>query len=374
MVIKKVPLSIVRCCSYDPDLVQNAVRRAVDLLGGISRFIKPESTVLIKPNLLMAKEPESGIDTHPEVARAIIKLLKEIKCSILLGDGTGVLGINNTADEVYERSGVKRICEEEDVALVKFEERRWRKSLPLTAWLDGVDYLINVPKFKTHDLTILSGSIKNLFGLIPGMYKAELHRKYYDVGSFSKILVDIYQEAKPVLTIIDGIVAMEGDGPATNGKLRNLNLLFASADCVAIDTVLALVMGIKPFDVLTTKEAASRDLGTADINSIAVLGEKTEEITGKSFLLPVTSIAKNIPTPIINFAKKLIKFYPYVEHNKCIRCGVCFNSCPGRAISIKKGHILFNYSKCISCFCCQEFCPESAVKIKKNLFANLAGL
>jgi uncharacterized protein (DUF362 family)/ferredoxin len=373
--IEKTPLSIVKCSSYEPTLVRGAVKKAIDLIGGISKFIKPESKVLIKPNLLMAKEPEFGIDTHPEVVRAVIQLLKEIKCSIFLGDGQGALGNEvSDSDEVYKRSGIKRICDEEGITLIKFEKRRWRKHLPLTTWLDNCDYLINVPKFKTHDLTILTGAIKNLFGLIPGMYKAELHKNYYDEASFSKILVDIYQEARPALTIIDGIVAMEGEGPATTGSLRNLNLLFAGTDCVALDAVLALVMGIKPLDILSTKEASSRGLGTADINSIAIFGEKLEEVIGKEFLLPSTSIAKKIPIPIINLAKKLIKFYPHVEQKKCIGCAACVNACPVKAVSIKNNLTLIDYPKCISCFCCQEFCPESAIKIKKNLFAKLAGL
>jgi ferredoxin len=226
-----------------------------------------------------------------------------------------------------------------------------------------------------HNLTLLTGAIKNLFGLVSGTFKIELHKNYFEKNEFSKIMVDIFQEAKPALTVIDGIIAMEGDGPSTGGKLRNLNLLLAGSDCVALDSVMALIMGVKPFDVLSTKEAASRGLGVADINHIRILGEKLEEVIGKPFLLPSTAITnKKVPRPVIKLAKKFIKYYPCVQRDNCVPCAACIDVCPNKAISMKDNRIVFDYSKCIACFCCLEACPASAIKIKKSLFAKLIGL
>lgn len=290
-------VSIVRCKDYSLSLVQEATRRAIDLIGGISSFIKPQSKVLVKPNLLMAKEPEFGVDTHPEVVRAVIKILKEVDCKIYLGDGPSVWGQVGDVARVYERSGMKKIALEEDIELVKFDKRRWHGKFPLTTWLDNCDYFVSIPKFKTHDFTVLTAAIKNLFGLVTGTYKTELHKQYFKQEDFAKILVDIYEEAKPALTIVDGIIAMEGDGPATSGKLRNTGLIFAGSDCVALDSVLALIMGLEPLDILSTKEAAKRGLGIADINSITIFGEKLEEVINQPFLLPTTSIVSKIPAP-----------------------------------------------------------------------------
>jgi uncharacterized protein (DUF362 family)/Pyruvate/2-oxoacid:ferredoxin oxidoreductase delta subunit len=346
------------------------------MIGGISNFIKPQSRVIVKPNLLMAKEPEFGIDTHPEVVRAVIKILKEIHCNIFVGDGPSVWGNQaENVDGVYLRSGIKRITEEEGVELVKFDKRRWRGNFPLTTWLDDCDYLVSIPKFKTHDFTILTGAIKNLFGLVPGTYKTELHKKYFDEKDFAKILVDIYAQTKPALTVVDSIVAMEGDGPATSGKLRDLGLILAGCDCVAVDSVLTLIMGLQPFDILTNQEAAKRGLGVADINSIQVLGEALEEVIEVPFALPTTSpLRKKIPRPIINLAKKLIRYYPCVERDNCIACAACIQACPNKAISIKNEHIVFDYARCIACFCCQEACPAAAIKVKKSVFAKMVGL
>jgi len=368
-------VSVIKCRDYQPSLVLEATRKAIDLIGGISGFIRPKSRVLVKPNLLLAKEPESGIDTHPEVVRAVVKILKEINCTLYLGDSPSVFGnqIENV-DEVYRRSGVKKICEEEGIELVKFDKKRWRGKFPLTAWLDNCDYVVSIPKFKTHDLTILTGAIKNLFGLVSGTYKTELHKNYFERNDFAKILVDIYQEAKPALTVVDGIIAMEGDGPATGGKLRHLGLLLAGSDCVALDAIMALIMGLEPFDILSTKEASARGLGVAQVKSISILGEKLEDLMGGPFILPSTSMKKNLPRPIMEIAKKLIKYYPYVKQDKCIQCMACIKACPNKIISLKKNRIVIDYRKCISCFCCQEVCPEAAIKVKKSILAKIIGL
>jgi len=368
-------ISIVKCKSYEPALVWEAAKKSVDLLGGIVAFIKPGSSVLVKPNLLMAKEPEFGITTHPELVRAVIKILKEINCKIYVGDGPSVWGgqLENVAS-VYERTGISKVCAQEDVNLVKFDKRRWRGKFPLTTRIDECDYLVSLPKFKTHDLTVLSGAIKNLFGLVSDLYKTQLHKSYFEHDDFASILVDIYQESRPVLTVVDGIVAMEGDGPATSGRLRNTGLVLASADCVALDSVLALIMGLAPEYVLTTREAAKRGLGVADINLIDILGERLEDSITTPFRLPGTAITKKIPRPIIKIARKLIRFYPKVDHGNCNLCGSCIGVCPNKVISIKSERLVFDYRKCISCFCCQEVCPNSAIKVKKSIFARAIGL
>ena len=368
-------VSIIRCGDYAPVLVQGAVKKAIDSLGGITNFIKPASKVLVKPNLLMAKGPEFGIDTHPEVVRAVVKLLKGINCKIFLGDSPSVWGSQiENVDEVYVQSGMKAVCEEEGIELVKFDKRRWRGKFPLTTWLDNCDYLISIPKFKTHDFTILTGAIKNLFGLVSGTYKTELHKKYFAEEEFAKMLVDIYEQVRPSLTVVDGIMAMEGDGPGTAGKLRQTNLLLAGSDGVALDSVMALIMGLEPLDILTTKEAARRQLGAADINCIEVLGEKLEDVINEPFQLPATSLIKKTPRPIIEIAKKFIRFYPKINHHRCIRCGACIQACPQKVISMQANKIVIDYRGCISCFCCPEACPAAAIRVRKSLLAKMIGL
>jgi len=368
-------VAVVRCRSYDRDLVQEAVRKALDLAGGLTNFVKPGSRVLVKPNLLMAVGPETGVDTHPEVVRAVIRLLKYLNCKIILGDGPSVWG-NQTEniDDVYRRSGMKNVAEEEGIELVVFDRKRWRQKFPLTTRLDEVDYLVSIPKFKTHCLTLLTGAVKNLFGLIPGRFKTELHKNYFEADKFSGILADIYEQARPAITVVDGIVAMEGDGPGTSGKLRDTGLILAGTDGVAIDSILALVMGVDPFEVPTIKEAAKRGLGVAETHHIQILGEKIEGLIGRPFLLPSSSPATRLPRPLVELAKKFIRHYPCVERDNCVKCAACIQACPNKAMRMKNERVVIDYAKCIACFCCEEACPASAIKVKRSVLAKITGL
>lgn len=371
----KSKVSIVKCETYDAERVFRCIKEAVDFIGGIERFVNPGSKVLLKPNLLMAKEPEAGITTHPQVVRGVARLLKPLGCKPYLGDSPSVWGnqIENI-DQVYAYTGMKRACEEEGISLIKFEKKRWRRLVPLTTWLDECDYVINIPKLKTHGFTVLTGAIKNLFGLVPGLHKTNIHRNHFEPEEFSRILVDIYEEVRPTLTIVDAITVLEGDGPATSGRVRNLGLILASMDCVALDSVMAQIMGVKPYNVLTTKDAAHRQLGQPDVGLIEIGGENLADVIGEPFLLPATSISAKLPEPVIKLAKQLIRYYPYVEHDHCIRCAACIKACPAKVVSMKGNKITFNYKKCIACFCCQEVCPAAAIKIKRSLLAKLIGL
>ncbi len=369
-------ISVVKCNGYEPILVEQAVKNTLDLLGGITCFVKPGSRVLVKPNLLMSKQPDCGITTHPQVVKAVIHILKEINCSIIVGDGPSVWGqyIENV-DEVYNLTGIRKVCQDESVELVNFDKRRMRDKFPLTVWLDDCDYLISLPKFKTHEFTLITGAIKNLFGLVSGTYKTELHKNYFDPVEFAKILVDIYQETKPALTIIDGILAMEGDGPATNGKTRQLNLLLGGSDCVALDTVMAKIMGITHREVFTTKEAALRGLGESQLSKIKIAGEDIHKLNIRPFILPATSAKINkLPGFLKKMLKSLIRYYPYSLKQKCTRCGHCVNVCPKKCITLTVCGIYVDYKQCIACFCCQEACPEAAIGVKKSILAKLIGL
>lgn len=356
-------------------LVEEAVKKSIGLLGKITDFIRPQSKVLVKPNLLMAKGPEFGITTHPEVVRAVTRILKENGCRVFVGDGPSSWGsqIEKIA-ELYERTGMKKVCQEEGVELVNFEHWRWRKKFPLSTWLDQCDYLISVPKLKTHELTILTGAIKNLFGLVSGPYKIALHKKYWDKKDFSAALVDIYEEIRPALTVVDAITAMEGDGPATGGELRQLGAVVSGCDAVAVDSILAMLMGLRPQDILSTKEAGLRNLGVADFDSIAVLGDKLEDVAGRPFLLPTTSMHRKIPLPIIKLARKFIRFYPQILHDNCTQCLACIKACPEQVMSLRSNRIVIDYRRCIACFCCQEACAFSAVRVRKTIPAMMLGL
>ncbi len=383
--MEKPQVSIVKCKTYQPDELSEKIREALRLIGGIERFIRPGSKVLVKPNLLMAATPDTGITTHPEFTRQVLRILKEINCRIYLGDGPSVFGSQmENIVKVYDQTGLRKMAEEEAVELVTFDKRYMPATpegaqgyFPLAQYVKDCDYILNLPKFKTHEYMIITGAVKNLFGLIPGTFKLECHKNFQQPEHFAKMLLDVCTAVKPALSIVDGITGMEGNGPATSGTKRDIGLVLAGGDPVALDTVIAAVMNARPENIYTIKEALNRNLPGASLNNIDVLGEKLKNAVIRGFRLPEISLPRailnNLPPFAANLLKKLLTFQPKIDSDVCRLCNACVNNCPQKTMSNKNGKIVIDYSGCISCFCCREVCPYAAIGIKKSFLARLLG-
>ena len=361
-----VQVSIQRCSSYDPKEVYDSLKEALALLGGVENFIKKGENVLIKPNLLSARLPEEGVTTHPEVVRAVIRSVSTQTSDICIGDSPG--GIGKNIEEIWERSGIGKVAKEEGVSLVKFDKSRMVKGVPVAQHVLDCQRLISVPKFKTHNVTILTAGIKNLFGIVPGLYKANAHAANPKHEEFSGTIADIFSIRPPDLTIIDAIVAMEGNGPAA-GSLRNMNILAAASDAVALDAVLSKIIGIEPLSVAVTSEACKRGLGTAELSKIDILGCGVEDVKQHGFKMPNMYIFTKVPAILVNLFAKLIRFSVVIDKNSCRDCRLCQEACPVGAIDMAGKKI--DRSKCILCLCCQEICPYKAIDIQKSLPARI---
>lgn len=366
----KSRVSIVRCANYKQPEVEDAVKMAIGLLGGIEKFVRPNSKVLLKPNLLSARTPEEGVDTHPEVVRQVARLIKTVTPHIFVGDSPGGWELKDV-DQVYEKSGVRKVCLEEGLQLVRFDKAVDLDGFPIAAVAKEVDAIISVPKFKTHMVTMLTGAVKNTFGMVTGPHKAQCHLKASSVDEFADILVRVHALVKPALSIMDGIVGMEGEGPAA-GALRNIGLIIASGDAVALDAVMSKLAGINPDEIATTKAAVDKKLGTADLDKIDVLGARLEEVKINNFKLPKTSILRRLPRPLVHFGLNRIKFYPHINKKACKGCGLCFQICPKNAVrKLKNGVYEVNTKECINCFCCHEVCLHNSITLKKSLLAKV---
>ncbi|KPK38643.1 MAG: hypothetical protein AMJ78_09665 [Omnitrophica WOR_2 bacterium SM23_29] len=364
-------VSIVKCKNYNSTEVTNSINRAIELLGGMSKYVKKAETILLKPNLLSAKPPESGVDTHPEFVRSIAKVARQAGANVIVGDSPGGYGLKD-AGSTYEASGIKKMCEEEAIKLEEFDRAYNVDGIPLAVQAKEVDGIISIPKMKTHNLTTITGAIKNSFGLAVGLYKTNCHLKAPRPKDFAKYLVDIFECAPPRMVIMDGIVAMEGEGPAA-GDLRNAQLILASNDCVACDAVFSYLVGLPPLSIHTTSEAYRRKLGQADLSKIEILGERLEDVKLRNFKLPKTSILLKIPEPILKLLGKGIKFWPVIDEATCTKCRLCAESCPTNCITIDKEVSKIDYRKCISCFCCFEVCPYNSISVKRSLLAKALG-
>ena len=372
-------ISLIRCSNYDHEAVEEAVRRAVDLLGGISTMVHPGERVLIKPNLLLATHPDRAVTTHPSVLAAVVRLVKEAGATPLIGDSPGM--------PLYERvlrvTGVRSVAEELATEISDFSEDPCEvengdgvhvKRLVLSRAAVEADKLISLPKLKTHGQVYFTGAVKNQFGCVPGLLKAQYHFRFPDRDLFAGALLDInrYLKPKAVLAIMDGIVAMEGNGPS-GGSPRDVGVIIAGREFPAVDVVACRTVNIEPMTVPTIRLAYETGFIEGDIGGINVLGAQGEDVIVRDFkrLRVVSSVGRMGPIP--EWIGKSLVPKPFPDKELCTMCGACVEACPAvpKAIELTDRGIVINYDRCIRCYCCQEMCPSAAMKLRSGLLARL---
>ncbi len=366
----KSRVSIVKCRTYDFEEVLGAAEKAFEFIGGISSFIKNGERVLIKPNILSGRPPQDGVNTHVDVVRACVRLVKRCGAIPVIGDSPGG---SVSPKEAYETSGFSSMAEEEDAGLAEVKEVRMIDGMPFASYFFECDKIISIPKMKTHSLTTLTGAIKNMFGAVSGLNKSECHKRFPKPEGFSRLLVNVFEKVRPHLVLMDAVIAMDKDGPAA-GRLRDVGLLLASQDSVALDSVFSYLIGIDPHKILTTKEAARRGLGQIDLENIEISGEKLKDSFIKDFKLPSSRIIIKLPDFIVETLASFVRFRPYIKEGTCKRCMICQKSCPVSAISICEKKCAIDYNKCIRCMCCHEVCPYGAVRLRRNILARAMDL
>jgi len=369
-------VAILRCEDYEKEKVFKAVHGVLGVLGGIGRFVKEGQKVLLKPNMLSAKEPERGITTHPVILEAMIEEVRSVGGDVWIGDSPSgaIKGIkrywdNTGYSEVSERTGVKLINFEVGGTVVR---EVGGEKYHLARAVFEADVVINLPKFKTHGFALYTGAIKNLFGTIPGFQKATLHKLHPNSKSFSRVLVDIYSCVRARLHLMDGILGMEGNGPAT-GDLRNTGLILASEDGVAMDAVASHLMGFEENKIDAIRFAGERGLGETRIEHIEILGEKLDTVRFDDFSLPSNYWVNLVPQFLLRWLGRFVWVRPKADLEKCAGCGVCVRSCPVNAIQMVEGYPVTDHHICINCLCCNESCPEGAVVQQMSWIARRLG-
>lgn len=360
-------VSISRCPSYDYEQVETAVHSLLESFGGIGSFVSKGNTVLLKNNLLAAKAPERGITTHPVVLEVVARAVQRAGGRVIVGDSPA--GVLSGIDRFWHNTGVGEAVNRFGGTLVKFEGagtsayRVNETVYHLSSFLDKVDVVINLPKLKTHGLTLFTGAVKNCFGLIPGFRKSEYHKLAPKTGPFSEILVDIFSLAKPHFNIMDGIVGLEGNGPSTSGSARQVGLLMASPDAVSLDSVSSAIIGCKPGSIATTRIAAKRELGEADLERIRIDGPPLNELLIVDYKLPSNYYLNFVPTWLVKSLGRYVWVRPKSKPEECTGCGTCVENCPVDAMTPDRDGVpIIDYSVCINCLSCDESCPEDAIE------------
>jgi len=354
-------VSVVKCINYDQSKVDKAVQKALKLIDADS-MLKKGMKVLIKPNILGSYTPKKqhAITTHPAVIAAVCKILKKHKCKIYIGEssfmGTSAAFVNSGIGKVakkYAVGGKPIVFEQEKLVYIKDPKAKVLKRFPIAKLVKDVDLIINMPKMKTHSLAQVTLGMKNLYGLIPGGLKQRLHLKARS-DKFSEIVVDIYQNIVPGLTILDGILGMEGHGPAS-GTPKKANLIIASKNTIALDICASKIMEFKPKEVPAIRYAVQRKLYPN--YKFQLVGMRT--LPGIHFRKPTKGKTMSKIRSMFKREQPIV-----CDTKKCIECGTCASHCPVKCIKLHPFPDI-DKRKCIRCFCCMEVCPVHALSLGK---------
>lgn len=367
------PVALVRCESYEPEEVQGALNRGLDLMGGAGKYVKTGEKILLKPNILTGESPEKNISPHLEVFRAVAKAFTKVGAVLSYGDSPGFGNPKSNA----QRGGFGVVADEEGIAwadftnsiMMQFPDGRVIKKFSIAEGVAASDGLISICKLKTHALTRITGAIKNQFGCIPGARKAEFHSVMPTASLFSQMLVDLNLLLKPRLFIMDSIVAMEGNGPR-NGNSRKMNLLLLSTDPVALDATVCRLVNLDPKLVETL--VFGEEFGLGHITNIDYYGDPIEDFIVHDFVVNRSTKKTTTGTSFLStsFLRRFSAPRPTINPEVCTRCGRCVEVCPAqpKALSWSAGgkvrSPVYDYAKCIRCYCCQELCPFNAIYVK----------
>lgn len=353
-------VAIVRCPDYGEKLVEEKVRGAIGLLGGIEKFISKGDKVLIKPNVLRASSPEAHVTTHPLIVKAVVKMVQEVGGIPTIMDMTWVGSLHSTKKALTE-TGLADVGKEMGVEVKGFEENGWERvkvngkifrELYAPKFLMNADKVISLPKMKTHLEGIITGAIKNWFGCVPMKFRKIGHS--LSIEEIADAFVDVYLMRPPDLVLMDGVVGMEGNGPISGG-LKKTGLLLASGNGVELDRVMVKIMGIDYVPML--KRAKERRIGQGEIE---IVGEKLENVI-TPFKKPVT-VAHKVPRTFRRAIMAVMGSGLEINKSKCTKCLDCVKYCPVTAIKFKQLPEI-DMQKCILCFGCAEICPVEAIEI-----------
>lgn len=364
-------VAITRCTSYDRDEVFEAVKKAC--LACRFPDVR-DKKILVKPNILSDAKPEDCITTHPEVLRAVIKLLKEMGCAqIYCADSPGIQNPGFSGKNCQ----LGQVCADEGATWVDFTVKPdvyqingTKQHLPLAHILKEVDLVFSVCKFKTHQLMYTTGAVKNLFGLVPSLNKSACHVKNPTRESFARLIVGIHETVKPAFCITDAVLGMEGPGPA-NGTPRGVNLIMASESLFAADYAQQTIMGYGDDDIPITNEARRRKIFPSEItypllnaNDLVIEDYRRIQVQKKQYFF--SRLLFPYFTRRIQKALKKKDPAPSFDTDKCIVCKRCINICPAKALSLDENrHVTINKKECIRCYCCHEMCPADAIEIRQ---------
>jgi uncharacterized protein (DUF362 family)/NAD-dependent dihydropyrimidine dehydrogenase PreA subunit len=346
-----------RCNTYDLPELRELFCRSLSNLNISFRGCR----VLFKPNLLSGKSPGKAVNTHPLFVRALAEVFLDNMCEVFVGDSPGY----ESTEKALQKSGMMEVIKKLELGMAKFNKRIPKANSGISPYKEFVfgedpldyDLIVNMPKLKSHILMGLTAGVKNCFGFIPYLDKAKWHlRCGTDKGLFASLLIDIHSVVKPALTVLDGIVAMDGGGPS-HGRVRDLGLVALSDDALSLDYYLEKSLSI-PHPLPISSVALEKGL----MEEATVINSGAPEV--QDFLMPkMVKTDWNLPAFVSQTARTVFTRKPKCDGRKCTTCRVCVSVCAAQALTFSNKGVAFDYGKCIRCYCCAEMCPVGAITV-----------
>ncbi|MGM0445765.1 MAG: DUF362 domain-containing protein [Bacillota bacterium] len=367
------------CENYESENVKKSILEVFEQLDGLDKQLKNAKTVVIKPNLLLGKTPEESVTTHPSLLKEVIDKLKEYNCNIVIGDSPGGPFNEMRLKSIYKKTGLYELAEKKNVKLnydtsysnISFKEGFLVKSFQVATFIKEADLIINMPKLKTHSFMRYTGAVKNLFGVIPGIIKAEYHLRMPEAENFALMLVDLARLISPQVNIMDAVYGMHGAGPSSGDKIK-IGYVIASSSCFALDVAGAHLLNISALDVPTINQGSKKGIFDS-LDKLKLYGDELK--SASNTIIPDidkndTKNFKNLPPFITKIINALLKPRPVFNYDKCVKCGDCAANCPAEAIKLDE-YPKVDLDLCIRCYCCQELCSFEAVNIKRPFLGKL---
>jgi uncharacterized protein (DUF362 family)/NAD-dependent dihydropyrimidine dehydrogenase PreA subunit len=371
---------IVQCKDYDE--IDDKLNALINLMGGMDRFARPGEKIVLKANLLREAGPAEAVCTHPSLVAAAGRLAKAQGANPIIADspGGGYRYTDKTLDKIYRTCGMDQAAQQAGIALnrdttsrpVHYTDGILTKHFDIITPVYEADAVFNLCKMKTHLFTVMTGAVKNIFGVIPGLSKTGYHAKLHDTRRFAGMLLDLAQYISPRLSIMDAVVAMEGDGPGA-GDPKQVGLLIGSENPLALDVIAGEIMGIDRTRNPIIVEAESRALKPnrpeeievigVDLKTVKIYDFKRSGVTPDSLGLEPLPWYQQMLEP---YFKTAFTVRPKVIWDRCIACGSCIEGCPMQAVSFVNERAFIDDAKCIRCYCCHELCPEEAIGLHSS--------
>lgn len=374
---------VISCADYSQ--VGTKLAQLIAQMGGMERYAKAGERLLLKANLLAAAVPEQAVCVHPAVVAAVAELIGAQGSKAVIADSPGGPYLEAGMRRLYEKSGMVKAAEQSGAELnydlstrqVSLPQGKVLRQAEIIAPAVDCDGMFDLCKMKTHTFMSMTGAVKNHFGLIPGVTKVGFHASHQEKSRFADMLLDLAAWANPRLCIMDAVLAMEGDGPGASGTPRQVGLLLASEDPVALDVVAGEIMGLPRRENPILLAAERRGLSPSRIEDVELVGGELAQLRIPDYRLPghvrtnIMEFLGPLTGPAQRLGKALMAQTPRILPERCVGCAICKNACPAQAITMKDRKARVSPGKCIHCYCCHELCPQKAVALKRGALSRL---